>query len=159
MRQPVRKTIKVKKEKSVKRIVKQPNKRKHKEYGTSKLEERFAKEFLDKLGVEYQYQFKAESIGRYYDFYCPKENCIIEVDGDYYHSYGLTHEEKNPMQKHNEYVDKIKDEWALAHGIPILRIWEHEINKNPSKVMKELKKYIGDNKKKVLINENKKKRH
>ena len=58
MIQPVRKTIKVKKEKSVKRIVKQPNKRKHKEYGTSKLEERFAKEFLDKLGVEYQYHLK-----------------------------------------------------------------------------------------------------
>ena len=34
------------------------------EYGTSKLEERFAKNFLDKLGVEYKYQYKAESIGR-----------------------------------------------------------------------------------------------
>lgn len=155
MKQPVKNKTLVKPIKSKKTT----GKRKHKEYGTSKLEERFAKEFLDKLGVEYIYQFKAEDIGRYYDFYCPKANCIIEVDGDFYHSYGLTHEEKNPMQKHNEYVDKIKDEWALMHGIPILRIWEHDINKNSSKVMKELKKYIGECNKKVLIKENKKKRH
>lgn len=155
MRQPVRnnKVTKTSKPK------KTGTKRKHKEYGTSKLEQRFAKDFLDKLGVEYIYQFKAESIGRYYDFYLPKENAIIEIDGDFYHSYGLKHEQKNPMQKHNEYVDKIKDEWAFEHGIPILRIWEHDINKNPSKVMTELKKYIGSSSKKVQINEDKKKRH
>lgn len=156
MRQPVRnktvKTTKVKKTSGTK-------KRKHKEYGTSKLEQRFAKDFLDKLGVEYVYQFKAESIGRYYDYFLPKANCIIEVDGDYYHGYGLQHEEKNPMQKHNEFVDKAKDEWALEHGIPILRLWEHDINNNPTKVMKELKKYIGKNTEKTILKENKKKRH
>lgn len=159
MIQPIRnktlKTTKVKKSIGTK-------KRKHKEYGTSKLEQRFAKDFLDKLGVEYVYQFKAEDIGRYYDFKIKTKmgsNVLVEVDGDFYHSYGLTHEEKNPMQKHNEYVDKIKDEWALIHGIPILRIWEHDINKNPSKVMKELKKIICDSDKKTLIKENKKKRH
>ena len=53
--------------------------KKHEEYGTSKLEEKFAKEFLDKLGVEYIYQFKAESIGRYYDFCIPSANLIIIV--------------------------------------------------------------------------------
>jgi len=58
--------------------------RPHKEYGTSKLELRFAKEFLDKLGIEYIYQFKAESIGRYFDFFCVTANVIIEVDGDYW---------------------------------------------------------------------------
>lgn len=63
------------------------------------------------------------------------------------------------MQKHNEYVDKIKDEWALEHGIPILRIWEHDINNNPLKVMNELKKYIGTSTEKQIIKENKKKRH
>ncbi len=77
------------KNKNIKKIV--PNnhknknaKRKHKEYGTSLLEKRFAKEFLDKLGVKYTYQFKAESIGRYFDFYCPEANVLIEVDGDYW---------------------------------------------------------------------------
>ena len=158
MRQPVRngKITKTSKPK------KTTGKRKHKEYGTSKLEERFAKEFLDKLGVEYIYQFKAEDIGRYYDYMLTTKKgskILVEIDGSYYHGYGLKHEEKNPMQKHNEYVDKIKDEWALMHGIPIIRIWEHDINNNPSKVMKELKEYLGVCDKKSLLKENKKKRH
>ena len=156
MRQPIKNKNSKKTHVPKKKVA---GKRKHKEYGTSKLEERFAKEFLDKIGVEYVYQFKAESIGRYYDFFLPKCNCIIEVDGDFYHSYGLTHEEKNPMQKHNEYVDKIKDEWALSHGIPILRIWEHDINENPTNVMRELLKYVGNSAKKQLLKEDKKKRH
>ena len=157
------------KNKEVKKIVKKKNshhqitkKRKHKEYGTSKLEEKFAKEFLDKLDVEYEYQFKAVEIGRYYDFKIKTKAgsiIIIEVDGDFYHGYNLVHEEKNPMQKHNEYVDRIKDEWALAHGIPIIRIWEHDINNNPSKVMSILKESIGINDEKKIKKDNKNKRH
>jgi len=61
--------------------------KKHPEYGTSKLEEKFAKEFLDKLGVKYEYQFKAEEIGRYYDFRITTpmgSSILIEVDGDYW---------------------------------------------------------------------------
>lgn len=52
--------------------------------GTSKLEEDFASDFLDKLGVEYVRQFKAEPLQRYYDFYLPKENLLIEIDGGYW---------------------------------------------------------------------------
>ena len=58
-------------------------KRKHPEYGTSKLELKFAKEFLDVLGVKYIYQFKAEEIGRYFDFFIPSANIIIEINGCY----------------------------------------------------------------------------
>jgi len=135
---------------------------KKQEYGTSKLEERFAKEFLDKLGIKYEYQYKAEDIGRYYDFKLITDNggiIIVEIDGDFYHGYNLKFEQKNPMQKHNEMVDRIKNNWALWHGIPLLRIWEHDINNNPEKVMKMLKEAIGKTSKKALINEDKKKRH
>ena len=118
-------------------------KRVHPEYGTSKLEKYFEEEFLKKIGVKYIYQFKAESIGRYFDFFCPEANILVEVDGDYWHSYGLTYEQKNPTQKHNEWVDKQKDEWALMRGIPIIRIWEHDIKENPEKVMKILQEAIG----------------
>lgn len=118
-------------------------KRPHPKYGTSKLEDYFAENFLDVIGVKYVRQYEAKEIGRFYDFYCEKANIIIEVDGDYYHSYGLKYEEKNPMQKHNEWVDRVKDEWALARGIPVLRIWEHDIRDNPEKVMKTLKEAIG----------------
>ena len=155
-----RKTILSAVKKTVKplRRWKNRNKRTHPEYGTSKLEDKFAKEFLDKLGVVYERQYLAKDIKRYYDF---KVNSLIliEIDGDYYHSYGVVYENMNPMQKRNARVDRIKNEWATEHGFLLVRIWEHDINKNPDKVMKMLREVIGENDKKVKILENKKKRH
>lgn len=119
-----------------------PKERKHPEYGTSNLETRFAKNFLDKLGYEYETQYKAESIGRYYDFYIKPANLLIEIDGDYYHSYGLLYEDMSPMQKKNKRVDKDKDKWAQTHKMPLIRIWEHDINKTPKEVMDMLKTEI-----------------
>ena len=130
----------------------------HPEYGTSKLEDKFVKEFLDKLGVVYERQYLAKDIKRYYDFKI-NERILCEVDGDFYHSYNLVYEEMNPMQKHNAWVDKIKNEWAIEHGFLLVRIWEHDINKHPEKVMNYLKEIIGINDKKMQILENKKKRH
>lgn len=130
-------------------------------YGTSKLEEDFAKSFLDKLGVKYVYQFEAKDIGRFYDFYLPSHNLIIEVDGGYYHSDPRVVEEGklNPMQKHNKRVDEYKDKWALAHGIPIMRIWEKDIREAPDKVLKELKERLYIEDKNVTLTEKKNKRH
>lgn len=153
---PKRKVTKVK----VTRLSKEVKKKKpHPKYGTSKLEDYFAENFLNVLGVKYIRQYEAKEIGRFYDFFCPEANVIIEVDGDYYHSYGLTYEEKNPMQKHNQWVDKVKDEWALSHGISILRIWEHDIHDNPDKVMKTLKESIGKYTEKQKKIREKNKRH
>ena len=63
------------------------------------------------------------------------------------------------MQKHNEWVDRVKDEWALARGIPVLRIWEHDIRDNPEKVMKTLKEAIGKYTEKQKKKDAKGKRH
>ena len=137
-------------------------KRPHPKYGTSKLEDRFAKEFLDRLGYEYERQYEAKDIGRFYDFAVKQENgalVLIETDGSYYHGYGLVHEEKSPMQKHNEWVDKVKDEWAAQRGIPLIRIWEHDINDKPSTVMRMLKKRLGEAKDKQDKKNEKNKRH
>lgn len=159
MAQPVKKEIKkVHKIKKVKKTVSQ-GKKKHKEYGTSKLEEKFAKEFLEKLGINYVYQYKAESIGRFFDFYIPSANLIIEIDGDYWHSYNVEYENMTPTQKRNKRVDEAKDKWAVFHGIPVLRIWEHDINKNPAKVMQVLKEKLSVCSDKVKLEEEKKKRH
>lgn len=135
------------------------SKKQHKQYGTSNLEKRFASEYLDVLGVEYVYQFEAKDIGRFYDFYLPNDNLIIEVDGDYYHSFGLTYEQMCPMQKRNKRVDELKDKWALMHGMPILRFWEHDINNNPEFVFKKLKEMIQTQEKHRLMIEKKKKPH
>ena len=156
-----------------KRVVskKKTTKRRHPQYGTSKLEDDFAREFLDKLRVKYKYQFEAKDIGRYYDFAVfingnEKDLSIgnillIEIDGSYFHSDPrLVEEDKmNPMQKRNKRVDEYKNKWALEHGIPLIRIWEKDIRENSKEVMKQLKErlYIED-KKQTLI-EKKNKRH
>lgn len=149
------------KKKKVKKTVPR-GKRPHPKYGTSKLEDRFAKEFLDRLGYKYERQYEAKDIGRFYDFAVKQDNgavVLLEIDGDYFHGHGLVHEEKSPMQKHNEWVDKVKDEWAAQHGIPLIRIWEHDINDNPGEVMKMLKKRIGDATKEQDRKNERKKRH
>ena len=105
MAQPVKKVIsKTNKVKKIKVKSSKPQKRKHQEYGTSKLEEKFAKEFLDKLGVKYVYQYKAESIGRYFDFRIGENGPIFEVNGGYWHSDPRLYEGKEltPTQKKNK---------------------------------------------------------
>lgn len=159
---PRSKQVNKKKKPTIGEIIKKSierSKKPHPKYGTSKLEKKFAKEFLKKLGVKYEEQFYAESIKRYYDFYLTDYRVIIEVDGDYWHSYNKVYEEMTPTQKRNARVDKIKNEWALSHGIPIIRIWEHDINENPEKVFRILNEALGVASEKMVIKENKKKRH
>ena len=69
------------------------------------------------------------------------------------------YENKTPTQKRNARVDKIKDKWAVSHGIPLIRIWEYDINNNPQKVLKLLEDRLGIELEKRRIEENKKKRH
>lgn len=144
--------------------------RKHPKFGTSKLEEDFARDFLDKLGVKYVYQFEAKEIGRFYDFgillgdgnISSSGNLVlIEIDGGFYHSDPrVVNEDKlNPMQKRNKRVDEYKNRWALLHGIPLIRIWEKDIRENPKKVMEELKKRLYIQEEKAVLTEKKNKRH
>jgi very-short-patch-repair endonuclease len=133
----------------------------HPKFGTSKLEEDFARDFLDKLKVRYVYQFEAKDIGRFYDFYLPDVNLIIEIDGSYFHSDPrlVKEENMNPMQKRNKRVDEYKDRWALMHGIPLIRFWEKDIRENPKMVMDELKKRLYLETEKKSLVEKKNKRH
>lgn len=147
MKQPIKKNKNIENNKSnTPKVTKkfnpsQKKKRWHPKYGTSKLEEDFAKQFLDKLGVKYQYQFEAKDIGRYYDFYLPEHNLLLEIDGDFWHGNPLIYkeEELRGHQKRAQRVDEHKTKWALMHGIPILHIWENDIRKNPKKVMDMLR--------------------
>jgi very-short-patch-repair endonuclease len=159
---PRSKTVKKKRKPTTSEIIKKNivrSKKPHPKYGTSKLEKKFAKEFLEKLGVKYEEQFEAKDIKRFYDFYLPDYRVLLEIDGDFYHGYGKVHEEKSPMQKKNARVDEIKNEWAAMHGIPLIRVWEHDINENPEKVLNMLRERLGVEMEKLIIKENKKKRH
>lgn len=135
--------------------------RNHPKFTVSKLEDDFARDFLDKLGIEYVRQFEAKDIGRFYDFFLPKHRILLEIDGGYYHSDPRVVDENNlsPMQKRNKRVDELKDKWALTHGIPIMRIWEKDIRENPQEVMKALKERLYIEGEKVVLEEKKNKRH
>lgn len=154
---PRSKTVKKKKKLTKEEIIKrniERSKKPHPKYGTSKLEKKFAKEFLEKLGIKYEEQFEAKDIKRFYDFKL-EGRILIEVDGSYWHSYGKVYEEMNPMQKRNARVDEIKNKWAHSNGYKLIRIWEHDINNNPQKVFEVLRKELN-----IVSKENdKKKRH
>ena len=158
----------VKKKKKVRKIGKRTNISKQK-YGTSKLELDFARDFLDKNGILYIYQYEAKDIKRFFDFaischrdkgYIMEEkeglrcvrqenqffdiDLLVEIDGSYYHADPrvVSEDKIKPMHKHNKFVDGLKDKWAGMHCIPLLRIWEYDIRNNPKKVEEELSKYV-----------------
>ena len=115
------------------------------EFGTSKLEERFAKNFLDKLGLNYIYQYKMVSIGRYLDFMLTDYHVAIEIEGDYWHGNPKLYEEKdlNKTQKWSKKVDEMKNKWCSRNGVPLIRIWEKDINEHPENVLTFLKEKLG----------------
>lgn len=139
MKQPLKKVIK---HSTNGNVVKRMRTKRHPAYGTSKLEEDFAKNFLDVLGLDYVYQFEAKDIKRFFDF--KVQGVLIEIDGDYWHGNPNLYEDKelNRTQKKSKRVDAYKNEWSMLNGYPILRIWESDIRKNPKKVMDMLKKYF-----------------
>ena len=146
---PKRKSAKVKATKLSKEVKK---KKPHPKYGTSKLEDYFAENFLNVLGVKYVRQFEAKEIGRFYDFKI-ENGPILEINGSYWHGDKRIYEEKdlNSVQKKNIYIDNLKRRWAENNGIEIYYFWEKDIHENPEKILltlKEiLKKYQAKNKK------------
>lgn len=152
------------------KVVKTKRKVHRQKYGTSKLETFFAQNYLDKLELNYVYEYEAEDIKRFFDFavvatmpnteivyvenngiisISQKKNMVrpillFEVDGGYYHNDPRVVDESklNPMQKHNKFVDGLKNEWCEKHHIPLLRIWEYDIHNNPLQVMKSIKETL-----------------
>lgn len=80
----VRKSTTNKSNKKTNRLKKGRKGNRHNTVGTSKLEDKFAEEFLEKNGIAYQRQYEAKDIKRFYDFYLPDSNILIEIDGDYW---------------------------------------------------------------------------
>jgi len=118
-------------------------KRPHPRYGTSKLEDFFAENFLDRLGVKYVRQYEARDIKRFYDFKI-ENGPILEINGSYWHGDKRIYEEKNlnRVQKKNIYIDNIKRRWAENNGIEIYYFWEKDIHENPEKIMSTLKEIL-----------------
>lgn len=123
----------------------------------SGLETYFKLNFLEKLGVEYVQQFHAEQIGRFYDFYLPKQNIIIECDGSFFHCDPRNYTKpKYATQIKNKRVDEIKNNWATMNGFVLLRFWEYDIYNNPKLIINELKNHMKIQNKKIKLLEDKK---
>jgi hypothetical protein len=65
-----------------------------------------------------------------FDFYLPNLNLLIEYDGEGHYKaiFGSTIEEKQKNLEDCKKRDKIKDDWAKANNIPLLRIpyWDFD---------------------------------
>lgn len=65
----IKQPIKRKNKKATPKTKSASNRRQNPEkFGTSKLEADFARDFLDKIGVKYIYEYEAKDIHRFYDF-------------------------------------------------------------------------------------------
>ena len=81
--------------------------------------------------VEYVHQYNVpwkKGWKKWYDFYLPKYNLLVEVDGVYWHGKGLLDSELNDQQSNTRRNDLEKNKLAAMRGYNLLRIWEDEIN-------------------------------
>jgi G:T-mismatch repair DNA endonuclease (very short patch repair protein) len=105
----------------------------------SRLEYKF-EGILELLEIEYIHSYFIKDINKIYDFYLPKYNIIIEIDGDFWHcnpntKYALPECKTQHINIEN---DKFKSQWALDNGYTLLRFWENDINNNIKQIKQTL---------------------
>ena len=92
------------------------------------------------INFEREKQFKDLHYGYYrYDFYIPSMNILIECDGEQHFAYTKRfHKKKTDFTKAQE-RDRLKNSYALSHGIKLYRIpfWEIEKLKNFSDIIQD----------------------
>jgi len=123
----------------------------------SGLETYFRVNILDKLGVEYDQQFEAHPIGRFYDFYLPKYRVLIECDGDFYHSNPEIYTTNLTItQKRNKRVDELKNKWASLNNYVLIRFWEKDIYGDSNGIIEFINQRLKLQNEVLLLRESKK---
>jgi very-short-patch-repair endonuclease len=106
------------------------------------LESRFG-DLLGSIGVDFIFQHTI--CGFNFDYYLPKYDLVIEVDGDFYHCNpikypnGPIYETQRNTVKNDNKKNKICES---SEGLTLLRFWETDINNKPEWVIEELKKHL-----------------
>ena len=106
------------------------------------LESRFG-DLLESIGVDFIFQYTI--CGFNFDYYLPKYDLVIEVDGDFYHCNpikypnGPIYETQKTTIKNDDKKNKICES---SNGLTLLRFWETDINDKPEWVIGELKRYL-----------------
>lgn len=121
-------------------------------YKSDRLETGIQK-IIDDLLSKNDVLFEREKVFDYYavDNYLLEFNGIIEVMGDYWHTSPLRYNKDryliNELQQKQLHRDKLKYSYITNHyHIPILYLWETDINQNPELCIELIKKYIKENK-------------
>lgn len=108
----------------------------------SKLEIKF-KSILESLNIEYVFQYNVSNY--LFDFYLPKFNTLIEVDGNFYHCHPILYPtvkyETQQITMENDYK---KNKVAGDMGYELMRFWEYDINTSPLTVISRLSPYKSD---------------
>lgn len=78
----------------------------------------------------------------------PKKKIAIFIDGDFWHGYNWKKLGKIPPRKYwqrkiNRNIERDKKNSLLLkkEGWQVVRIWEHELKKNPDKCIEKVRKY------------------
>ena len=101
--------------------------------GSSSLEGKF-KKYLDDVNIEYIKSYQVPYVlstnqyprNKYYDFYIPQINTLIEIHGSYWHP--QTVENLTEMQKGNLKNDEFKKNLAKEKGFELVTIYDHQLD-------------------------------
>lgn len=104
---------------------------------SSKVERNFART-LTRFGIKYKKQYELNN--KFYDYYLPEYNLLIEIDGNYWHGNTNYYPILNKLQRNQKIKDKEKNIIAKVFGYDLLRLWEHEV-KNEKKCIKKINEY------------------
>jgi len=86
--------------------------------------ERLVKAILVEHEIEFQREY--EIMGKFYDFYLPEKNVLIEVDGIYWHARDAGKLDYRQIKQRIE--DSYKNSIAKASKKALVRIWEDEVS-------------------------------
>jgi len=76
------------------------------------------------------------------DIYIPKNNLIIQWDGDYWHGNTKKYKNLSNRQERRIKLDKSQNAYFKKCNYKVLRIWENDINNNKEKVIENIRKAI-----------------
>ena len=102
----------------------------------------FVEDFLKENNIEYVPQKALRWCN--YDFYLTEENIAIEVMGEFWHCDARVYPEgpKNEIQRKNLDKNTMKRDICKSLEIPLIEIWEYDINLNPQNVKEKMLKTI-----------------
>jgi very-short-patch-repair endonuclease len=92
---------------------------------------------LDTFGIKYDSQYQIGT--KFFDFYLPDYNIILEVDGDYHHCNPAIYKKPtNATQRKAIKNDQKKNRLCEEKGIQLLRFWENDIRNKRDIVIAKL---------------------